>query len=128
MQNFGQNIYLTNSNYVVVEADESDGTVFKLSPRYLLFLNVDREHIDFYKSYSNFKSKIKNYILSQIKKDVKIFINNDDNFLFSLKKYSKNLKTFGSNTKANYSYKLKELSDKKSSFQIYKGKKLYQIA
>ena len=50
MQNFGQNIYLTDSNYVVVEADESDGAVFKLSPRYLLFLNVDREHIDFYKS------------------------------------------------------------------------------
>ena len=124
MQNFGQNIYLTDSNYVVVEADESDGTVFKLSPRYLLFLNVDREHIDFYKSYSNFKTKIKNYILSQIKKDVKIFINNDDNFLFSLKKYSKNLKTFGSNTKANYSYKLIELSDKKSSFKIYKGKKI----
>ena len=124
MQNFGQNIYLTDSNYVVVEADESDGTVFKLSPKYLLFLNVDREHINFYKSYSNFKSKIKNYILSQIKKDVKIFINNDDNFLFSLKKYSKNLKTFGSNTKANYSYKLIELSDKKSSFQIYKGKKI----
>ncbi|MDC3149595.1 UDP-N-acetylmuramate--L-alanine ligase [Alphaproteobacteria bacterium] len=124
MQNFGQNIYLTDSNYVVVEADESDGTVFKLSPRYLLFLNVDREHIDFYKSYSNFKSKIKNYILSQIKKDVKIFINNDDNFLFSLKKYSKNLKTFGSNKNANYSYKLIKLSDKKSSFQIYKGKKI----
>ena len=124
MQNFGQNIYLTDSNYVVVEADESDGTVFKLSPKYLLFLNVDREHINFYKSYSNFKSKIKNYILSQIKKDVKIFINNDDNFLFSLKKYSKNLKTFGSNTKANYSYKLIELSDKKSSFKIYKGKKI----
>ena len=124
MQNFGQNIYLTDSNYVVVEADESDGTVFKLSQKYLLFLNVDREHIDFYKSYSNFKSKIKNYVLSQIKKDVKIFINNDDNFLFSLKKYSKNLKTFGSNTKANYSYKLIELSDKKSSFKIYKGKKI----
>ena len=124
MQNFGQNIYLTDSNYVVVEADESDGTVFKLSPKYLLFLNVDREHINFYKSYSNFKSKIKNYILSQIKKDVKIFINNDDNFLFSLKKYSKNLKTFGSNTKANYSYKLIELTDKKSSFIIYKGKKI----
>ena len=35
MQNFGQNIYLTNSKYVVVEADESDGTVFKLNPKYL---------------------------------------------------------------------------------------------
>ena len=34
MRNFGQNIYLTNSDYVVVEADESDGTVFKLSPSF----------------------------------------------------------------------------------------------
>ena len=89
MQNFGQNIYLTNSKYVVVEADESDGTVFKLNPKYLLYLNVDREHIDFYKSYSNFKSKIKKYIYRQSQKNSKIFINNDDYFLSSLKKYSK---------------------------------------
>jgi len=124
MQNFGQNIYLTNSKYVVVEADESDGTVFKLSPRYLLYLNVDREHIDFYKSYSNFKSKIKKYILSQSQKDSKIFINNDDYFLSSLKKYSQNIKTFGSNSDANYSYKLINLTNKSSSFDFFIGEKI----
>ncbi len=125
MQNFGQNIYLTNSNYVIVEADESDGTVFKLNPEYLLFLNVDKEHLDFYKSYSNFKSKIKKYIISQTKKNAKIFINKDDHFLASLKKYSKNIKTFGSNKKANYSYKLTKLTDKKSSFNFFKGNKIF---
>ncbi len=122
MQNYGQNIYLTNSQYVVVEADESDGTVFKLSPKYLLFLNVDREHLDFYKTYSNFKSIIKKYILNQ--KNIKIFINNDDDYLSSLKKYSNNIKTFGSNKKADYSYKLRKLTYKKSSFDIFKGKKI----
>ena len=124
MQNFGQNIYLTNSKYVVVEADESDGTVFKLNPKYLLYLNVDREHIDFYKSYSNFKSKIKKYIYRQSQKDSKIFINNDDYFLSSLKKYSKNIKTFGSNSDANYSYKLINLTNKKSYFNFLIGKKI----
>ncbi len=124
MHNFGQNIYLTESNYVVVEADESDGTVFKLNPKYLLLLNVDREHMDYYKSYSNFKSKIKEHILSQVQKNVKIFINNDDHFLSLLKKYSNNIKTFGSNTKADYSYKLIKLTDKKSSFSFFKGKKI----
>jgi UDP-N-acetylmuramate--alanine ligase len=63
MNNFGQNIHLTDSNYVVVEADESDGTVFKLNPSILIFLNVDREHIDYYKSYSALKTKIKRFIL-----------------------------------------------------------------
>ena len=124
MQNFGQNIYLTDSKYVVVEADESDGTVFKLNPKYLLFLNVDREHIDYYKSYSNFKSKVKKYIISQIQKDVKIFVNNDDLFLSSLKKYSNKINTYGSNKKAIYSYKLIYLNDKKSSFDIFKNKKI----
>ena len=124
MHNFGQNIYLTDSNYVVVEADESDGTVFKLNPNYLIFLNVDREHIDFYKSYSNFKIRIKKYILSNVKKKAQIFINNDDSFLASLKKYSKKIKTFGSNTNANYSYKLIKLTNKKSSFMLRKGEKI----
>jgi len=124
MENFGQNIYLTNSKYVVVEADESDGTVFKLNPKYLLYLNVDREHIDFYKSYSNFKSKIKKYIYMQSKKDSKIFINNDDYFLSPLKKYSRNIKTFGSNSDANYSYKLINLTNKRSYFNFLIGKKI----
>ncbi len=124
MQNFGQNIYLTNSKYVIVEADESDGTVFKLNPKYLLYLNVDREHIDFYKSFSNFKSIIKKYIYRQSQKDSKIFINNDDNFLSSLKKYSTNIKTFGSNSDANYSYKLINLTNKRSYFNFFKGKKI----
>ena len=124
MQNFGQNIYLTNSKYVVVEADESDGTVFKLNPKYLLYLNVDREHIDFYKSYSNFKSKIKKYIYRQSQKNSKIFINNDDYFLSSLKKYSINIKTFGSNLDANYSYKLINLTNKRSYFNFLIGKKI----
>ena len=124
MQNFGQNIYLTNSKYVVVEADESDGTVFKLNPKYLIYLNVDREHIDFYKSYSNFKSKIKKYILKQSQKNSKIFINNDDYFLSQLKKYSGNIKTFGSNSDANYSYKLINLTNKRSYFNFLKGKKI----
>ncbi len=124
MQNFGQNIYLTNSKYVVVEADESDGTVFKLNPKYLLYLNVDREHIDFYKSYSNFKSKIKKYIYRQSQKDSKIFINNDDHFLSPLKKYSRNIKTFGSNSDANYNYKLIKLTNKRSYFNFLKSKKI----
>ena len=124
MHNFGQNIYLTNSKYVVVEADESDGTVFKLSPKYLLLLNIDREHMDFYRSYANFKSRIKKYIQNLAQQNTKIFINNDDYFLSSLKKYSNKIKTFGSNTKANYSYKLIKLTHKKSIFDILKGKKI----
>ena len=60
----------------------------------------------------------------QIQKDTKIFINNDDSFLSSLKKYSNKIKTYGSNKKSNYSYKLINLNYKKSSFDFFKNKKI----
>tara|TARA_Y100001935_G_C17170106_1_gene439781 strand:- start:36 stop:857 length:822 start_codon:yes stop_codon:yes gene_type:complete len=80
--------------------------------------------VDFYKSYTNFKSRVKKYIKNLAQQNTKIFINNDDYFLSSLKKYSNKIKTFGSNTKANYSYKLIKLTNKKSIFDILKGKKI----
>ena len=41
-----------------------------------------------------------------------------------MKKYCSNLKTFGSNSKANYSYKIINLTNKKSSFDIFKNRKI----
>ena len=48
MKNYGQNIHLTDSEFVVVEADESDGTVFKLIPNYLIYLNAALKPSEFY--------------------------------------------------------------------------------
>tara|TARA_Y100000996_G_scaffold415411_2_gene409941 strand:+ start:189 stop:1568 length:1380 start_codon:yes stop_codon:yes gene_type:complete len=124
MQNFGQNIHLTDSDYVVVEADESDGTVFKLNPNYLIYLNVDREHIDYYKTYSSLKNKIKKFILKTSKKS-RVFLNYDDNYLNSLNISSKNILPFGKKSGLIYSYSIKSLSYSKSIFNFYfKGKKI----
>ena len=42
---------------LVVEADESDGSFSKLTPTVAVVTNIDREHLDFYKSMNNLKSK-----------------------------------------------------------------------
>lgn len=124
MNNFGQNIYLTDSNYVVVEADESDGTIFKLNPNYLVYLNVDQEHLDFYKTYEVLKKKIKNYIL-KISKKSKVFINIDDHYLKTLNRSSSNVITFSGKNDSTYKYKIKSLNDTKSIFDFYfKNKKI----
>ena len=118
MNNFGQNIYLTDSNYVVVEADESDGTVFKLNPKILIYLNVDKEHLDYYKSYTKLKSKIKNFI-KKVSKNSLIILNNDDIFLQKLSNISKNIITYGKSTKSNYYYKIDKLTEKDSKFNFF---------
>ena len=125
MKNFGQNIYLTDSNYVVVEADESDGTIFKLKPSYLIYLNVDKEHLDYYKSFSTLKKKIKNFILKTAEKS-KVIINNDDEFLNTLKSYSPNIITFGKKNKSIYSFRNIKLTYNRSIFDLYKNNKIIQ--
>ena len=128
MNNFGQNIYLTDSNYVVVEADESDGTVFKLNPKILIYLNVDKEHLDYYKSYTNLKTKIKTYIKKVSRKSL-VILNNDDIYLQKLSKLSKNIITYGKSNKSNYYYKINKLSEKDSKFDFFQKneKKIIKI-
>lgn len=57
MDNFGgTNARLGGGEYMVVEADESDGSFNKLSPSIAIVTNMDREHMDYYRSMRRLKS------------------------------------------------------------------------
>ena len=42
------NAVLGQGNFIVAEADESDGSFLKMSPSIAVVTNIDREHLDFY--------------------------------------------------------------------------------
>jgi UDP-N-acetylmuramate--alanine ligase len=46
----GTNAWLGKGEFIVAEADESDGSFLKLSPTVGIVTNIDREHMDFFKS------------------------------------------------------------------------------
>jgi UDP-N-acetylmuramate--alanine ligase len=46
----GSNARLGQSDFLLVESDESDGSFLKLSPIYAIVTNIDREHLDHYAS------------------------------------------------------------------------------
>jgi UDP-N-acetylmuramate--alanine ligase len=50
---FGSNARLGRGDYMVVEADESDGSFLKLSPTIAVITNVDEEHLDYYLTFDN---------------------------------------------------------------------------
>lgn len=50
---FGSNARLGHGEYMVAEADESDGSFLKLSPTLAVITNVDREHLEHYGSYEH---------------------------------------------------------------------------
>ena len=41
---------LGKSDWSILEADESDGSFVHIAPTYSIITNIDREHMDFYKS------------------------------------------------------------------------------
>jgi UDP-N-acetylmuramate--alanine ligase len=50
---FGSNARLGRGEYMVAEADESDGSFLKLSPTIAVITNVDEEHLDHYGTFDN---------------------------------------------------------------------------
>ncbi len=61
---FGGNWRNGNGDFVVCEADESDGSFLKLRPVYGILTNIDKEHLDYYRN------------LKEVIKANKVFINN----------------------------------------------------
>lgn len=46
---FGANAHWGGADEMVLESDESDGSILHLNPAYTLLLNVEEEHLDFFK-------------------------------------------------------------------------------
>ena len=106
---------LGKSKWCVLESDESDGSFIKVPPTYSIVTNVDREHMDYYKS----MDKLKNHFLEFINKVPsfgKSFICIDDKVNNELirKIKTKNFYTYGINKNSNFRIKnirqYKELS------------------
>lgn len=53
---FKSNARLGKGDFMVAEADESDGSFLKLSPAIAVITNVDREHMDYYQDFDHVKS------------------------------------------------------------------------
>jgi UDP-N-acetylmuramate--alanine ligase len=58
----GSNAHLGKGEFLVAEADESDGSFLKLSPTIAVITNIDREHMDFFKDIETLKSAFLSFI------------------------------------------------------------------
>lgn len=48
LRSIGTNAVLGQGDFIVAEADESDGSFLKMAPTIAVVTNIDREHLDFY--------------------------------------------------------------------------------
>ncbi len=94
---------LGKSDWSILEADESDGSFVHISPTYSIITNIDREHMDFYKSMDDLKSYFREFI-EKVPSFGKSFICLDDKINNDLIKElkNKNFYTYGTNVKSNF--------------------------
>lgn len=62
VNSYGTNTRIGESDWIVAEADESDGTFTKLPATVAVVTNIDPEHLDHYGSYSNIKAAFRRFI------------------------------------------------------------------
>jgi UDP-N-acetylmuramate--alanine ligase len=62
LKSIGSNAFLGQGDYIVAEADESDGSFLKYSPAIAVVTNIDREHLDFYKDLDDIKHVFLSFI------------------------------------------------------------------
>ena len=111
---------LGRSDWSILEADESDGSFVHIPPTYSIITNIDREHMDFYKSMDD----LKNYFIEFIEKVPsfgKSFICLDDKINYELikKLKNKNFYTYGTNSKSNFLIKNINQKRELTQFDLY---------
>ncbi|NCO02670.1 MAG: UDP-N-acetylmuramate--L-alanine ligase [Alphaproteobacteria bacterium] len=62
VNSYGTNTRLGKGDWIVAEADESDGTFTKLPATVAVVTNIDPEHLDHYGSYDNIKAAFRRFI------------------------------------------------------------------
>ena len=110
---------LGKSDWCILEADESDGSFIHIPPTYSIVTNIDREHMDYYKSMIDLKNLFIDFI-NKVPSFGKSFICIDDKNNFELLKKIKikNYYTYGTNSKSQFRIKNIKLTKDYSEYDL----------
>ena len=111
---------LGKSDWSILEADESDGSFIHIPPTYSIVTNIDREHMDFYKSMDDLKNYFIRFI-ERVPSFGKSFICIDDKINIELIKKLKNpnFYTYGVSSKSNFLIKNIKQEKKFTEFDLF---------
>ena len=110
---------LGKSEWSILESDESDGSFIKVPSTYAVVTNVDREHMDYYKSLDDLKRHFIKF-MHKVPSFGKTFICIDDKNSREIWKKSKikNILTYGFSKDSNFKIKNCSFLKNKSIFDI----------
>ncbi len=114
-----------NGRHFVVEGDESDGTLRLYRPEHAIILNVEEEHLDFYRNLAAIDEAF-NRFMDQVSGT--IFYCADDQNAARLCRERENSISYGERTDADYQYRNLTADKTESRFEVWrKGRLLGEV-
>lgn len=123
IMNVGSNAKAGKGEFVVAEADESDGTFLQYHPTLALVNNIEADHLENYNGdFENLKKAYKQF-LSQVRPGGKAIVCQDDTFLREMiPAIQSEVITYGIDSEADYVAHDITLGDRKVTFAVrFKG-------
>lgn len=102
LNSLGTNAKLGQGEFLVAEADESDGSFLKLSPAIAVVTNIDAEHLDYYRDIDEIKEAFLAFINKVPFYGVSILCLDERHIQSLIPRVEKRFLTYGMNTQADY--------------------------
>lgn len=121
------NYKIGNSEHFIIEACEYVESFLKFSPKAEIVLNIDNDHLDYFKTFDNIKNAFIKYVKLLPNNGV-LVINGDDKNCIDLPQYTKaQTITYGIDNKNTNFYAENILFDNDgfAEFDVYKNKEFY---
>jgi UDP-N-acetylmuramate--alanine ligase len=125
LKGIGSNAVLGKGDFIVAEADESDGSFLKFSPAIAVVTNIDREHLDYYQGLETIKAVFLDFIDRIPFYGLAILCLDNESIQDLIPKIKKRYTTYGMSSQADFQIRDVAYEKRHSSFSVYRqGQKL----
>jgi UDP-N-acetylmuramate--alanine ligase len=98
---FGSNAKLGKGEFLVAEADESDGSFLKLSPTLAVVTNIDREHLDYYAGLTDIQAAFEAFVNKVPFYGAAVLCLDDPNVQAIIPRVKRRILTYGTSSQAD---------------------------
>jgi len=119
LKGIGSNAVLGKGDFIVAEADESDGSFLKMSPTIAVVTNIDREHLDHYKDLNAIKEAFLSFIHRIPFYGLAILCLDNEPIQSLIPRIGKRFATYGMSVQADFQAKDVYFEGLKSNFLVF---------
>jgi UDP-N-acetylmuramate--alanine ligase len=128
LKSIGSNAVLGEGDFIVAEADESDGSFLKFSPTIAVVTNIDKEHLDFYRDLEEIKTVFLNFLDRIPFYGLAVLCLDNEPIQELIPRLKKRYTTYGMSSQADFQIRDVEFSQRKSRYNVYhRGQKMGAI-